>query len=180
MRTRFAALLIFLGCSPLYSADFAVGPFLIEMPAKFQGPITTKSEAQLHAYSFSIPRMSAGLSTGLQIVFQETGLRGSQMSEAELIETSRRYLANMLAAVERHRTEFRKGEPATVKLADMPASEVAWTGRMAGFMNNGRLFCIATGSDILFLHVMGAGAVPDEDMTAAISAVMAMRRRAKG
>ena len=175
---RLAGLFIFLVCTPLYCADFWIGPFVIDVPTRFQGPLTTKSEPQLHAYSFSVPSTNAGQSTALQVVFQENDLHGAKMTDAELIETSQRYLDNMLLAVERRRTEFRKSAPTAIKLADTQASEVTWTGRMNGLMNNGQLFCLATGSDILFLHVMGAGVVPDEDMSAAIKAVRSMRRPA--
>jgi len=169
---RWAALLLILTCPPLHAADFSIGQFLINVPARFQGPVTTKSDAQVLAYSFSVP----GSASGLQAVIQETDVRGSNLSNAELIDISRRYLAKMLQAVERRRSDFRKSEPATIKLAGSPASEVTWTGRTNGVMNNGRLFCVANGSDILFLHVMGAGAVPDADMSAAIKAIQSMRR----
>lgn len=180
-RNGLAAVSVTLLCwvSPdVHSAEFPIGGFVLNVPAKFQGPVALKSEAMVNAYTFTVPGAVLEKSTGLQLVVQETDMLASQLTEAELVEISRRYLSNMLQAVGRRRTDFRKSEPTAITLAGAPASEVSWTGRMNGHMSNGRLYCLATGSDILFLHVMGPGAVPDADMKTAIQAIKALRRRA--
>lgn len=82
----------------------------------------------------------------------------------------------MLQGIKRRRTEYRQLEPKSISLAGAPGAEVTWTGKANGLDTNGEMFCIVSGSGLVFLHVMGGGSSPDADMAAAISAVEKLRK----
>ena len=160
----------------IQAAEFGVAGLAIDVPARFEGPVSTEIDGSSKTSAFTVP--SAGLSpaTVLQITAVDLGGALSQRDDAELAEISQRYLLQMLQGIERRRTEYRRSEPKSIRLGSVPAAEVAWTGKANGLETNGKMFCVVSESGLVFFHVMGGGGSPNVDMAAAIKAIEQLRR----
>lgn len=172
-----AGLLCLATCS-VQAEDFSVAEFVIDVPMRFEGPASAEPDANTKTYAFAVPRVGPSPGAVLQITFviQEAAL--SRHADSELLESSQRYLLQMLQGIERRRTEYQRSEPKSIRLGSVPAAEVAWTGKANGLDTNGKMFCVVSESGLVFFHVMGGGSSPNADMVAAIKAVEQLRRPA--
>lgn len=164
-------------CLAAFSAqagDFAVGKFVIDVPTKFAGPVSAAPDAQTKTYAFTAPSVGPTPNAVLQITAVDPGPASNQHGESA--EISHRYLLQMLQGIERRRTDYRRSEPKSIRLADAPAAEVTWNGKANDIETNGRMFCIVSESGLLFFHVRGGGSSPNTDMAEAIKAVEQLRR----
>jgi hypothetical protein len=156
--------------------EFEIAGFALDVPARFEGPVTAEPDAHSKTYAFAVHTVVSSPSTVLQITVYDPGIDLGQSKSAELAELSQRYLLQMLQGIERRRTEYRQSEPQSIRLAGTPAAEVTWSGKANGLETNGKMFCVVSGSGLVFLHVMGGGSSPNADMAAAIGAVGKLRK----
>jgi hypothetical protein len=151
------------------AGQYKIGGIVIDVPTKFEGPVTAQPDARARTYAFTVGTASPLLpSTVLQVTVYNATADGQAGGSADI---SKRYLLRMLRAVERRRTEYQQSAPKEILLAGFPGSEVSWQGKANGIGTNGKMFCITTKSELLFFHVMGGGSAPNADMAAAIKAV---------
>ena len=156
------------------AAEFKVDGIAIDVPAKFDGPVTAQPDAQAKTYAFTIPATNLlSPSTVLQITAYSAP---ADVQAGHSADVSQRYLSQMLEGIERRRTDYQESAPKEVRLAGFPGSVASWQGKANGIGTNGKMFCIVTKSELLFFHVMGGGSVPSADMAAAIKAVENARK----
>lgn len=162
--------------SSVCAEEFEVSGFVIDVPTRFEGPASAEPDARSKTYAFTVPAAGPSLSTVLQITVYDPGVDLSRSKNAELTEISSRYLLQMLAGIERRRTEYQRSEPRSIRLGGIFGAEVAWSGKANGLETNGKMFCVVAESGLVFFHVMGGGMSPTADMSAAIKAVEQLRR----
>ena len=168
--------LLCLAVSSVEAGNFAIDKFVIDIPEKFEGPVSAKPDAHTKTHAFTVPRAETSSAAVLQITSVNRAIALSQHADSELLEISERNLLQMLQGIERRRTEYRRSEPQAIRLAGVPAAEVAWAGKVNGLETNGKMFCVVSESGLIFFHVMGGGGSPNSDMAAAISAVKKLRK----
>lgn len=161
--------------APAHGADFSIGEFTLKVPDSYQGPRTSAPMPRAQAHVFAV-EVAAVPKPAIMIVMREGDGPAAGLKPAEYLEMSKKFAAEMLAATERRRTEFRATEPREVKLAGRPAVDIAWTGKTNGTPTSGRLFVVATGTAVYFFHVMG-GEPPAPETLAAIEAVKGLRAK---
>jgi hypothetical protein len=175
MKTLKLCLALFGVClfAPTHAADFSVGEFALKVPDSYQGPRTSVPMPRAQAHVFAIEAATVP-KPAIMIVMREVDGPAAELKPAEYLEVAKKFAAEMLAATEKRRTEFRATEPREVKLAGRPAVDIAWTGKTNGTPGSGRLFVVATGKAVYFFHAMGAEP-PTPDMLAAVEAIEGLR-----
>ncbi|MEO6080912.1 MAG: hypothetical protein ABIQ86_14255 [Steroidobacteraceae bacterium] len=167
-------LLTIAATSSVRAGEFKIDRVAIDVPAKFEGPISAQPDASAKTYAFTV-RASNSLTPSS--VLQITVYNGAADVQAgRSADISQRYLSQMLEGIERRRTDYQKSAPKEVRLAGFPGSVVSWQGKTNGIGTNGKMYCIVTPSGLLFFHVMGGGSMPNADMAAAIKAVENVRK----
>lgn len=161
---------------PIHAGEFKAGGFVIDVPAGFEGPVSTEPDARSKTSAFTVRASSPSPSTVLQITLYDAGIDLGASRNSELAEISQRYLLQMLQGIERRRTEYRRSEAKSIRLAGSPGAEVSWVGKANGLETNGKMFCVVSESGPVFFHVMGGGSSPNSDMAEAIKAVDQLRR----
>jgi len=159
--------------APAQGADFSVGEFTLKVPESFQGPRTSTPMPRAQAHVFAV-EAAAVPKPAIMIVIREGDGPAAELKPAEYLDVAKKFAAEMLAATERRRTEFRATEPREVKLAGRPAVDIAWTGKTNGTPTSGRLFVVATGKAVYLFHAMG-GEPPTPETLAAIEAIKELR-----
>ncbi len=154
-------------------ADFSAGEFTLKVPDSFQGPTTSTPMPRAQAHVFAVEG-AAVPKPATMIVVREAGGPAAELKPAEYLEISKKFAAEMLAATERRRTEFRATEPREINLAGRPSVDIARTGKTNGAPTSGRLFVVATRTAVYFFHVMG-GEPPTPDVLPAIEAIKGLR-----
>jgi hypothetical protein len=155
--------------------EFEVDGFVIDVPTRFEGPASAEPDANSKTYVVSVPAIDQSPSTVLQITTYDSGVDLHRSKNSESAEIPRLYLLQMLQGIER-RTEYRRSEPGSIRLAGNPGAEATWTGKADRLLTNGKMFCVVSESGLLFFHVMGGGGSPNPDTAAAIKAVENLRR----
>lgn len=176
-RTGYIVGMACLAFAPLIEAKgFEVGGLFVDVPARFEGPSSAEPNPNSKTYAFVVPSVTLSPSTVLQITTVDLGVDLSRQKGSQLTEISNQYLMQMLAGIERRRTEYRRSDPISIRLGGIPGVEATWSGKLNGLETNGVIFCVATGAEIIFLHVFGDGAAPNLDMAIAIKAVEGLHK----
>jgi hypothetical protein len=162
--------LLFIAVAPSVRAgEFKVEGIAIDVPARFEGPISAQPDARAQTHAFTV-RATNSLSPSAVLQVTVYGVAADAKAERPA-DVSQRYLSQMLQGIGRRRTEYRKSALKEIRLAGFPGSVVSWQGKANGIGTNGKMFCIVTKSELLFFHVIGGGSVPNADMAVAIKAV---------
>ena len=173
--SRILGLLIVVFSSSVRAGEFKVDGIAIDVPGRFAGPESAQSDAYTRTYAFTVRATSVLLpSTVLQVTEYDlaTGAQAGRSGQSDL---SAQYLSQMLQGIGRRRTEYQQSVAKAVRIAGYPGSVASWQGKANGVATNGKMFCIATQSTLVFFHVMGGGSVPNADMAAAIQAIEGAR-----
>jgi len=171
---RVLGLLAVAAAASVRAGEFKVEGILIDVPARFEGPVTAQPDASARTYAFTV-RATSLLTTSSVLQITVYGAATDVKAERPAAVTQR-YLSQMLEGIERRRTEYRASAPAEIRVAGLPGSAVSWQGKDNGIGTNGKMYCIVTESGLLFFHVMGGGSAPNADMAAAIKAVENARK----
>jgi hypothetical protein len=159
--------------APAPGAELGIGEFTLKIPDAYQGPRTSTPTPRVQAHVYSVESVAAP-KPALMVIMREGDAPPAGLTTAEYLEVAKRFAAEMLAAAERRRTDFKATEPREVSLAGRPAVDIAWTGNMNGMATSGRLFVVATATAAYFFHVMG-GAAAAPEVLAAIEAIKGLR-----
>lgn len=171
---RVLGLFLVLIASSVRAGEFKVNRIVLDVPARFEGPVSAQPDASAQTYAFTVPATSSLTpSSVLQITVYGAAVDARAERPAVI---SQRYLSQMLEGIERRRTDYRASAPQEIWVAGLPGSVVSWQGKANGIGTNGKMYSIVTESGLLFFHVMGGGSVPNADMVAAIKAVENARR----
>lgn len=167
-------LLLVVFASSIRADEFKVEGITIDLPARFEGPVSAQPDARAQTYAFAV-RATNSLtpSSVLQITVYDAT---TDVQAERPAAVSQRYLSQMLEGIQRRRTEYRASAPQDIRVAGLPGSMVSWQGKANGIGTNGKMYCIVTEAGLLFFHVMGGGNVPNADMAAAIKAVESARK----
>lgn len=163
------ALFLVLSPSLANCAEFNIGDYTLDIPHAFQPHVATKPTARTRTYVFSI-EVAAVPKPTITVVRQMAERPALGMDSAELLEVADTYAREWVAAARKRRTEFKSSEATKIVLAGRPAIDIVWTGKMSGVSTQGRLFVLATQTDLYYFQVMGVDP-PTPDMLAAISAI---------
>lgn len=156
------------------AGEFKVNGIVIDVPARFEGPVSAQPDASAQTHAFTV-RAASSLTPSSVLQISVYGATADAKAERPTA-VSQRYLLQMLEGIERRRTEYRASAPQDIRVAGLPGSVVSWQGKASGIGTNGKMYCIVNESGLLFFHVMGGGGVPNTDMAAAIKAVESARK----
>lgn len=162
-------LLLIALASPVRASEFKIDGIAIDVPEKFEGPaVAAQPDARARTYAFSVRT-----TTPLQVspILQISVYAAAEVRAGRSGDLSQRYLSQMLAGIERRRTDYRQSAVKTIRLAGLPGSAATWQGKANGIDTIGEMFCVIVKTQVLFFHVMGLGSMPNADMAAAIKAV---------
>lgn len=171
---RVCGLLLIAVASSVRADEFKVNGIAIDVPARFEGPVSAQPDASAQTHAFTV-RANSSLTPSSVLQITHYGAAAHDKAERSAA-VSQRYLLKMLEGIERRRTEYRASAPLEIRVAGSSGSVVSWQGKTNGIGTNGKLYCIVTESGLLFFHVMGGGSVPNADMAAAIKAVESARK----
>ena len=107
---RTVAIMTGLICGGLASlseaGQFQIGGIAIDVPAAFEGPVTTQPDTRAQTYAFTVRTTSPSVaSTVLQVTVYDAA---EDVQAGGVAGITKRYLLRMLQGVERRRTEYQQ------------------------------------------------------------------------
>ena len=141
----------------------------VEIPAGFTGPVEQRHDGGMVLYGFSKRHDGRPTATLMQItVYQPPG--APRLPAEQEPRAGERYLLQILAGVERRRTDFSRGAVEPVTIGGKGAAKVTWRGRLDGAPMRGVMYCVVDGSRVLSFHTQDFDVAPPDAMTAAVRA----------
>lgn len=177
MTSRFTLSLVFLLAisTSTVATEAKIGELVLNVPSQFKGPASSTPAADTRIVGYTTGDDSGKPGTVLQVTRLLADGPPPAMSEAETTRMTSRYVLEMLAGVERRRTDFARTSPEVLRLGGLLASKVTWTGKMNGLPMNGAMYCVIVGNELVTLHAFGPGESPDPSTSQAISAIQNLK-----
>lgn len=157
-----------------FGSEFVLDPLTISIPAGFEGPVS-QSQGKVSVTGFRKPRPGTDVATLLQISMYDFGPQLANIPKNELGNAAEKYLRELVAGVERRRTDFVLSPPARLQLAGIPVAKAKWTGKLNGLNTNGVMYCFLVGTRIISLHTQDTGSTPTNAMKEAMKAIESLR-----
>ena len=162
------ALLLLAGATGAAGESFRFEGGRIEIPAGFAGPVEQRRGPDLALYGFTKRHPGRETATLMQI----TVLRppGGPPAAGQEAEAAAKYLLELLAGVERRRTDFERGPVESIVVDGKVAAKVRWRGRAEGQPMTGVMYCYLHGARVISFHTQDLDAAPADGLLAAVHA----------
>jgi len=156
--------------SPAYSD----GNFSITLPEGYVGP-TEHAEGSSVSRGFRKPYTGTPLNTVILITVHDFGPSFAKRVAAERGKLTRETLDDVVAGIEKHRTNFRQFDPLPAKIADVEGLKLVWNGNAQGVNFDGIVYCVLIGSRAYAVQIQDPAGRGAGRLAEAVRAVERMR-----
>jgi hypothetical protein len=146
----------------------------ITLPEGYLGP-TEHTEGSSVSRGFRKPYSGTPLNTVILITVHDFGPSFAKRVATERARLTRETLDDVVAGIEKHRTNFRQFDPLPAKIADVEGLKLVWNGNGQGVNFDGIVYCVLVGSRAYAVQIQDPAGRGAGRLAEAVRAVERMR-----